>query len=130
VKRILVLALALAGCAAAPPRPPPAVHAGGIELFAAGLPRGARVTVAGTFNDWDVRGPSLRETGPGEYRAFVDLAPGVHRLQLVVRTQDGSERWMPPPGLDRYEPDGFGGSNAVVEIARNLRADGSSFEEK
>ena len=130
MKRALVLACALAGCASAPRAAVSPVSDGGITLRVDGLPPGVHVTVAGTFNGWDVHGPALREALPGRYEAFVDLEPGVHRLQLVVRSADGRERWIPPPGLSRYEPDGFGGSNAVVEIARNLSADGSSYEVK
>ena len=102
---------------------------GGVALVAEGLPAGAQVTVAGSFNGWDPNGPALRETRPGTYETWLPLEPGVHRLQLVVRAR-GSERWLAPPGLPRYEPDGFGGRNAVVEIARNLQAEGSSMEGK
>ena len=126
----VLLALALAGCATTPRAAAPHVVEKGLRLQVDGLPEGARVTVAGTFNGWDADGPALREARPGSYEAFIAMAPGVHRLQLVVRGADGTEHWMPPPGLERYEPDGFGGCNAVVEIARNLRADGSSFEVK
>lgn len=129
VIRTLLAAALLAGCATTPVAHT-SVRDGGVHLAVEGLPEGARVTVAGTFNGWDVEGPALQEAAPGRYETLIDLQPGTHRLQLVVRTPDGAERWLPPPGLVRYEPDGFGGTNAVIDVRRNLRADGSSYEEK
>ena len=126
--RLLLLLVVSAGCATTGPVREP-TFATGVPRRAEGLPKGAKVHVTGTFNHWDPAGPELRESLPGVYETFLDLEPGIYRLQLVVRTAAG-ERWIAPPGLPRYEPDGFGGSNAVVEITRNLRADGSSIDPK
>jgi len=128
LSRVLLPLLLLGACATTQTAHGPDFTSG-VPLRAEGLPPGARVHVAGTFNHWDPAGPELRETAPGVYETLLQLAPGVYRLQLVIRTADG-ERWVAPPGLPQYEPDGFGGSNAVVVITRNLRADGSSIERK
>lgn len=110
--RALVLVFAATACATTPP----AANRDGLHLSVDELPAGSRVSVAGSFNGWDPSSIRLREREPGSFEGVVDLGPGVHRLQLVVRLPDGTERWLAPPGLARYEPDGFGGSNAVVEI--------------
>ncbi len=129
IRAALLLALA-AGCATTNAPAAPARYEGSLPLRVEGLRPGSTVTVAGSFNRWDPQGPALREERPGVYQIVLDLAPGTHRFQLVVRSPDGTERWLAPPGLARYEPDGFGGRNGVVEITGNLRADGSSFEVK
>src|SRR5690606_37770480 len=75
----LAACVLLAACAATPG----AAHdpwAGGVALVAEGLPAGAQVTVAGSFNGWDPNGPALRETRPGTYETWLPLEPGVHRL--------------------------------------------------
>lgn len=86
-----------------------------LTLPAGEAPRGSQVYVAGTFNDWDPEATPL-PSGEEGWSGFVPLPPGEHRLQLRIRPPRGRERWLPPPGLERYEPDGFGGTDGVVSV--------------
>jgi hypothetical protein len=110
-------ALLLASCATAPVAGGDALEGVTLTLPAGEAPSGSEVFVAGTFNDWD---PEATPLAPGEggWSGFVPLPPGEHRLQLRIRPPRGRERWLPPPGLDRYEPDGFGGMDGVVSVPR------------
>lgn len=115
---LLALLICLAaGCAGVQRPTPPAFSPNGVQLHVEGLQAGSTVAVAGSFNGWNGAETRLAEKRPGEFSGFVPLAPGVYRLQLVVHRPDGSESWVAPPGLARYEPDGFGGRNGVVEVA-------------
>ena len=111
----LVAALVAPGCATAPVAGDGAPCGVTLTLPAGEAPSGSQVYVAGTFNDWD---PEATPLAPGEegWSGFVPLPPGEHRLQLRIRPPGGRERWLPPPGLERYEPDGFGGTDGVVSV--------------
>jgi len=75
-------------------------------------PRADSVSVVGGFNGWDPARNPLRGPGPdGRWEATVRLAPGIWRYAFVV---DGV--WTVPPDAPRYEPDGFGGRNGMLEV--------------
>jgi hypothetical protein len=111
----LAAALAPLSCATVPAAGDTAPLGVTLTLPAAEAPEGSQVFVAGTFNDWD---PEANPLPPGEggWSGFVALPPGEHRMQLRIRPPRGRERWLPPPGLERYEPDGFGGTDGVVSV--------------
>lgn len=80
-------------------------------LFRFEDPEAEEVYLVGEFNAWDARSTPLNRVGEGVFEVRVPLQPGIWRYAFVV---DGS--WVRPPGAPRYEPDGFGGENGVVEV--------------
>lgn len=116
LRALAIAALAaLAACATVPEREADAPSGVTLTLPAGKAPRGSRVFVAGSFNGWDPEATPL-PPGEGGWSGFVELPPGEHRLQLRIRPPRGRDRWLAPPGLGRYEPDGFGGTDGVVSI--------------
>lgn len=69
-----------------------------------------QVAVVGTFNHWDAGRHRLVRQG-NTWRRSVPLPPGLHQYMLWV---DGQIR--PPPGCQRWVPDGFGSRNCVILI--------------
>jgi Glycogen recognition site of AMP-activated protein kinase len=77
-------------------------------------PRAHRVTVAGTFNQWDATAAPLASTGePGVWTTTVALPVGEHQYAFVV---DG-RRWVNDPAAPMVD-DGFGRRNSVVAVTR------------
>lgn len=70
------------------------------------------VSVAGTFNAWDVEDAPLLPMGDGLFRTVLWLAPGRYEYQFVV---DGA-RWTPDPLEPRRRDDGFGSVNSVLDL--------------
>jgi hypothetical protein len=79
--------------------------------FRFAAPQAESVVLAGDFNGWSRSRHPLDRDAEGSWEIVVPLDPGVWRYAFVV---DGD--WVRPPGASRYEPDGFGGENGVVEI--------------
>lgn len=72
------------------------------------------VSVAGSFNDWNAAAHILTDAdGDGVWEIVLHLAPGSYAYQFVV---DG-DRWTTDPAAARYADDGFGGRNALLEVA-------------
>ncbi|MBM4345615.1 MAG: glycogen-binding domain-containing protein [Deltaproteobacteria bacterium] len=74
------------------------------------------VLLSGSFNDWgNTAGnadPMLDPDGDGTWVTEKKLPAGVHQYKFVV---DGS--WMADKANPNQVPDGFGGSNSVLEVA-------------
>ena len=82
-------------------------------LPAEAAPEAQSVFLVGDFNGWDPASTPGDEVAPGLWRASLPLPrTGVHRYKFVV---DGT-RWVEDPANMRREPDGHGGTNAVVEV--------------
>jgi hypothetical protein len=75
-------------------------------------PEAEQVTVAGTWNGWDVASTPMQAVGDGNFVAMVTLPPGRHEYMFVL---DGQE-WRTDPTAMRYRDDGFGRRNALLEI--------------
>ena len=69
------------------------------------------VQVAGTFNNWNPLATPLTRQGANQWRAELQLAPGMHEYQFVV---DG--RWMPDPQAAESVPNAYGSVNSVVRV--------------
>jgi len=92
----------------------PAVDGGRVR-FRLRAPGAVRVVVIGSWNDWrtDPPGQRLGRAGAaGVWEGWVTVGPGEHRYHFLV---DG--RPMRPVDAPRYRPDGFGGEDAIVEVA-------------
>ena len=69
------------------------------------------VTLAGTFNDWEVAATPSKEQAPGHWVIDLPLAPGVYEYLWVI---DGV--WCLGPAAVETVPNPFGGLNAVVRV--------------
>src|SRR5207247_1682995 len=86
-----------------------------VVLFAAGA---RRVSVAGTFTQWDATAAPLALTGAaGVWTATVALPIGQHQYAFLV---DG-RRWVNDPAAPTVD-DGFGRRNSVVAVGAGARA--------
>lgn len=80
--------------------------------FVLQAPDAQRVSVAGTFNQWDPRATPLVRSGPGGvWTATLSLPAGQHQYVFVV---DGT-RWVPDPAAPGVD-DGFGRRNSVLAL--------------
>jgi hypothetical protein len=68
--------------------------------------------IAGSFNNWKADDTPLYFIEDGWWEAVLELQPGVYEYKFVV---DGN--WIPDPNAFAYTDDGFGGLNAVIEVA-------------
>jgi hypothetical protein len=97
------------------PTPAPESQAGMVTVrFVLVAPEAARVSVAGTFNQWDATATPLVRTGDaGVWAATLSLPAGEHQYAFVV---DGA-RWVPDPAAPAVD-DGFGGGrrNSVLTL--------------
>jgi len=69
------------------------------------------VTVAGSFNGWNVRSLPLQKTGE-VWTTNLVLPPGAYEYMFV---EDG-KRWISDPLAPITRDDGFGNRNAVLEL--------------
>ena len=82
--------------------------------FVLAAPEASRVSVAGTFNQWDAAAtPLVRSDDAGVWSATLSLPAGEHQYAFVV---DG-QRWVPDPAAPAVD-DGFGGGrrNSVLTL--------------
>jgi hypothetical protein len=70
-----------------------------------------RVHVAGDFNAWDDASTPLRRVGDVWTTTLV-LPPGEYEYMFV----ENGDRWVSDPLALRERPDGFGGTNAVLDV--------------
>lgn len=71
-----------------------------------------KVSLAGTFNDWNPTAKTMHQLGSGHWLKETVLAPGTYEYCLVV---DG--QWMPDPSARLTVPNPFGGRNSVLVVA-------------
>lgn len=84
-----------------------------LVTFELHAPDAESVELVGTFNDWAVG--EIRLDGPdatGHWTVTIPLPEGRHEYLFLV---DG-RRWTTDPKATLRRPDGFGRSNAVLEI--------------
>jgi hypothetical protein len=74
-------------------------------------PQARRVAVAGDFNKWKTDAHEMKGAD-GMWSIDLKLKPGVYSYSFVV---DGKS-WVPDPGAEAYEDDGFGSRNAVMRV--------------
>ncbi len=74
-------------------------------------PQARSVAVAGKFNKWRTDADEMKKTD-GRWSIDLKLKPGVYTYSFIV---DGKS-WMPDPGAESYEDDGFGSQNAVLRV--------------
>ncbi len=80
--------------------------------FELAAPEAQSVSVAGSFNGWQVGALAMTKNATGLWSATVALPVGEHRYDFVV---DG-KRWVPDPTAHAEVDDGFGGMNSVIVV--------------
>ena len=89
----------------------PVIVTGGVR-FLHPAQGASTVHVVGTFNQWDPEATALSDDdGDGRWECVVPLAEGVYSYAFVV---DGV--WTTPLDAPRYDSDGFGGRNGVLDL--------------
>jgi 1,4-alpha-glucan branching enzyme len=74
-------------------------------------PQAKRVSLAGSFNNWDTKSLSARKDTRGNWSVKVGLKPGRHEYKFFV---DGS--WWNDPKCNSCISNAFGSQNCVKEI--------------
>ncbi len=74
-------------------------------------PQAKRVSLAGSFNNWDAKSLSAKKDSKGNWGVKVALKPGRYEYKFVV---DGS--WLNDPSCNACVPNGFGSQNCIKEI--------------
>jgi hypothetical protein len=70
-----------------------------------------KVTVVGSFNNWDPEATPLRLQN-GVWSTILVLSPGTYEYMFL----ENDARWVTDPLAVRTADDGFGGSNAVLDV--------------
>lgn len=74
-------------------------------------PNAKRVSVAGSFNDWNPTATPLAPAGRGNWLRGLWLPLGTHEYLFVV-----DDAWLFDPNAKDYVPNIFGGMNAVIVV--------------
>lgn len=78
------------------------------KLFA---PQAKKVSIAGSFNKWDIKKHLAKKSSDGNWSAKISLKPGRYEYKFFV---DGS--WQNDPRCGNCVPNSFGSHNCVIEI--------------
>lgn len=74
-------------------------------------PQAKRVSLAGTFNNWDTRRLSAKKDSKGNWAVKVNLRPGRYEYKFFV---DGS--WLNDPRCTSCIPNALGSQNCLIEV--------------
>lgn len=74
-------------------------------------PQAKRVSLAGSFNNWNTRTLSAKKDSNGTWTVKAKLTPGRHEYKFVV---DGS--WMNDPRCNSCVGNAFGSQNCIIDI--------------
>ncbi|HXF94285.1 MAG TPA: isoamylase early set domain-containing protein [Nitrospiraceae bacterium] len=97
----------------APPAAPPAATEPTVLVRLVLLkPQARSVAVAGDFNGWNPERTPLSRVDGGVWAATIPLKPGRYHYMYVV---DGTQ-WVTDPFAHEESLDGFGSSNAVLDV--------------
>lgn len=82
----------------------------GVELkFHA--PQAKKVSLAGSFNNWDSNSLSAKRDRQGNWSVKIELNPGRYEYKFIV---DGS--WLNDPSCRTCVPNGLGSTNCVLVV--------------
>ncbi len=74
-------------------------------------PQAKRVSLAGSFNNWDTKLLGARKDSKGNWTVKVNLKPGRYEYKFFV---DGS--WLNDPHCNSCVSNAFGTQNCTIEI--------------
>ena len=74
-------------------------------------PGAKRVSVAGTFNEWNAKSLTAKKDTKGNWKVKVNLKPGRYEYKFIV---DGS--WINDPSCNQCVYNSMGSQNCVIEI--------------
>jgi 1,4-alpha-glucan branching enzyme len=74
-------------------------------------PQAKRVSLAGSFNNWDAKDLSGKKDSQGNWTVKASLKPGKHEYKFFV---DGS--WVNDPRCTSFITNSYGTQNCIVEI--------------
>ncbi|HOW42266.1 MAG TPA: glycogen-binding domain-containing protein [Candidatus Omnitrophota bacterium] len=81
-----------------------------VTQFKIAMPKAKRVSVAGTFNNWDTNSLLAKKDVKGTWAVKVNLTPGTYEYKFFV---DGS--WLNDP-QSQVVYNSFGTQNSVIEV--------------
>lgn len=94
------------------------VDLGGLSLkgnkasFKVYHPEAQTVSLAGSFNEWNVNANPMKKDADGFWTIELELIPGKYQYKYVVN----ASQWLSDPMNPDSSDDGFGGINSVFEI--------------
>ncbi len=74
-------------------------------------PQAKRVSLAGSFNNWDTKALSAKKDSRGSWAVKLNLKPGRYEYKFLV---DGS--WLNDPRCTACTTNSFGTQNCVIEV--------------
>ena len=82
-----------------------------IAEFKLQAPQAKKVSLVGSFNNWNTKGLAAKKDSGGHWAVKVNLKPGRYEYKFLV---DGN--WVNDPHCNQYVPNSFGTQNCVIEI--------------
>jgi len=89
----------------------PRITGGKPTEFRIYAPQAKKVSLAGSFNNWDTKKFTAKKDSKGNWTVKVDLNPGKHEYKFFV---DGS--WWNDPTCTACVPNSYGSNNCVIEV--------------
>jgi 1,4-alpha-glucan branching enzyme len=80
--------------------------------FSIFAPEAESVSVAGTFNDWQIDKHPMKQKQDGTWTKKISLPLGRHEYQFVIN----KEIWESDKNAEKYCPNDHGGMNAVLTL--------------
>jgi 1,4-alpha-glucan branching enzyme len=74
-------------------------------------PQAKRVSLVGSFNNWNTKRLSAKKDSRGNWIAKVNLKPGRYEYKFFV---DGN--WLNDPRCTWFAPNTFGSQNCIIEV--------------
>jgi 1,4-alpha-glucan branching enzyme len=74
-------------------------------------PQAKKVSLAGTFNNWNIKKNSAKKDSKGNWNAKLSLKPGRYEYKFVV---DGN--WLNDPRCSSCVTSALGSQNCVIDV--------------
>ena len=74
-------------------------------------PSAKKVTLAGSFNNWDTKSCSAKKDSQGNWSVRLPLKPGRYEYKFFV-----DNTWVNDANCNSYVPNAFGTQNSVIEV--------------
>jgi hypothetical protein len=75
-------------------------------------PRATEVSIIGSFNNWEAGATPMKKEGKGAWTVMLHLRAGRYPYKFLVNRKQK----IADPANAVMEPDGFGGSNSILEV--------------